>query len=310
MNVSARIVSVACVLLAIAACSTNTLGSRRVICSQSPSQSYTSVDQVPSGEWVELLFDGEQRGQDCTGRSFEPAELPLRCAKAARPGTARELPIRADQLSIEPLPDGFGLLWLPVEEFSNGDQTLLVALVHTSKRANSVLGIGTVRLPPEQTQVELQAVRGEDLLFAQGAECGPGVDSGKCDRNLKLLLLHDGRFVPLEMRDADNECHGEAAIDLARSQQVRLKSGWIRRFELVSTYEITDDGLLVNEQLAANDLPPDGNDDNPRLFRKSDARRLLEFTGAYFIYRQDSLWRGMREVRGDLQTNKSQSYAE
>jgi hypothetical protein len=257
-----------------------------------------------------LLIDEEQRGQDCTGQSFEPAELPLRCAKAARPGMARDLPIRADELNIAPLPDGFGLLWLPVEEYSNGDRTLLVALVHTSKRALSVLGIGTVRLPPEQTQMELQAVRGEDLLFAQGAECGPGIDSGKCDRKLKLLLLHDGRFVPLEMRDAENRCHGEAAINLARSQQVRLKSGWIRRFELVSTYEITDDGLLVNEQLAANDLPPDGNTDNPRLFRKSDARRLLEFTGAYFIYTQESLWTGMREVRGDLQTNKSQTFAE
>lgn len=310
MNFSTRIASLACGLLAIAACSTNTLGSRQVICSQSPSRTYASVDQVPSAEWIELLFHAEQRGQDCTGRSFEPVELPLRCAKAARPGTARELPIRTDELSIDALPDGFGLLSIPVEEFSNGDRTLLVALVHSSKRANSVLGMGTVRLAPEQTRVELQAVRGEDLLFAQGAECGPGVDSGKCDRELKLLLLHDGRFVPLEMRDADNQCHGEAAISLARSQQVRLKSGSIRRFELVSTYEITDEGLLVNEQLTANDLPPDGNEDNPRLFRKSDARRELEFTGAYFIYRQDSLWTGMREVRGDLQTDKSRSYAD
>jgi len=310
VKVSTIVVLLVYGLLAIAGCSTNALGSRQVICSQSPLRSYTSVDQVSSGEWVDLLFDQEQRGKDCTGQSFEPTELPLRCAKAARPGIARDLRIRAGELGIEPLADGFGLLRMPVEEFSNGDRTLLVALVHTSKRANSVLGIGTVRLPPEQMQVELQTVRGEELLFAQGAECGSGVDSGKCDRQLKLLLLHDGRFVPLELRDGDNACHGEAAIDLARSQQVRLKSGWIRRFELVSTYEITEDGLLVNEQLAANDLPPDGNDANPRLFRKSDSRRLLEFTGAYFIYTQDSLWAGMREVRGDLQTDKGQTFAE
>jgi hypothetical protein len=310
VKVSSTFVFLACGLLATAACSTSSLGSRQVICSQSPSRTYASVDEVPLGEWIDLLFDEQQRGKDCSGQSFAPTSLPLRCAKAARPGTARDLQIRADELSIEPLPDGFGLVWLPVEEFSNGDRTLLVALVHTSKRANSVLGIGTVRLPPEQMRVELQAVRGEELLFAQGAECGPGVDSGKCNRMLKLLLLHDGRFVPLEIRDADNQCQGEAAINLARSQQMRLKSGWIRRFELVSTYEITDDGLLVNEQLAANDLPPDGNDANPRLFRKSDATRVLEFSGAYFSYTRESLWTGMREVRGDLQTNKSQTFAE
>jgi hypothetical protein len=297
-------------LLAMSACSSSRFGSREVICSQSPSRTYASVDQVPSAEWIDLLFHAEQGDKDCTGQSFEPTALPLRCAKAARPGVPRDLPIRADELSIEPLADGFGLLWLPVEEFSNGDRTLLVALVHTAKRALSVLGIGTVRLPPEQTRVELQRVRDDELLFAQGAECGPGVDSGKCDRTLKLLLLHDGRFVPLELRDANNKCHGDAAISLARSQQVRMKSGWIRRFELVSTYEIIDDGLLVNEQLAANDLPPNGNAENARLFRKSDAKRILEFTGAYFIYTRESLWTGMREVRGDLQPNKSQSFSQ
>lgn len=174
MKISTPVVFLVCALLATVGCSTNTLGSRQVICSQSPSRSYTSADHVPSDEWIELLFDQERRGKDCTGQSFEPTDLPLRCATAARPGVARDLPIRADELGIEPLADGFGLLWLPVEEFSNGDRTLLVALVHTSKRANSVLGIGTTRLPPEQARVELQTVRGEDLLFAQGAECGPG----------------------------------------------------------------------------------------------------------------------------------------
>lgn len=310
MKASTKVILLACGLFATGACAKNGLGSRQVVCSQGPSSTYASVDQVSAGEWIDLLFDEEQHGKDCTGRSFEPVELPLRCATAARPGMARGLPIRIDELNIAPLPGGFGLLSLPVEEFSNGDRTLLVAHVHTSKRALSVVEIGTVRLPPEQTHVELQTVRGEELLFAQGAECKSGEDSGKCDQRLKLLLLHEGRFVPLEMRDADNLCQGDAAIDLNRSQQVRLKSGWIRRFELVSTYDITDDGLLVNEQLAATDLPPDGNDNNPRLFRKSDARRLLEFTGAYFVYKRDSLWSGMREVRGDLQTNKSQTFTD
>jgi hypothetical protein len=223
---------------------------------------------------------------------------------------ARDLPLRAESLQVEPLPDGYGLLTLPVEEYTNGDRTLLVALVHTYKRALSVLGIGTVRLPPEQMQAALETVRGEDLLFAQGSECGLGIDSGKCNQTLKFLLLYEGRFVPLELRDPESRCQGEASINLVRSQQVRLNSGWIRRFELVSTYEIDDEGLLVNEQLTAFDLPPDGNEDNPRLFRNSDARRRLDFTGAYFTYDRESLWSGMREVRGDLQTNKSQTFME
>jgi hypothetical protein len=267
------------------------------------------VDQVPSEEWLGLLIDEDQHRKDCSGHSLEPAELPLRCAKAAPYGSARNLPIRTDELNMTSLSDGFGLLWLPVEEFSNGDRTLLVALVHTSKQALSVLSVGAVRLPAQQTRLELQVVREEELLFARGAECAWGEDAGRCDRKLKLLLSHEGRFVPLEMRDADNRCHGEAVVDLARFQEVRLKSGWSRRFDLISTYEVTDDGLVINEQLVAMDRPPDGDEDTARLFRKSDARRVLEFTGAYFIYTQESLWTGMREVRGDLQINKSQSIA-
>jgi hypothetical protein len=254
-------------------------------------------------------MDEDQHRMDCSGHSMVPTELPLRCAKAAPYGAARNLPIRADELNITNVSDGFGLLWLPVEEFSNGDRTLLVALVHTSKQALSVVGIGAVRLPAQQTRLELEAVREEELLFARGAECASREGAGRCDRKLKLLLLHEGRFVPLEMRDADDRCHGEAVVDLARSQEVRLKSGWTRRFDLISTYDATDDGLVIHEQLVAMDRPPDGNEDTARLFRKSDARRVLEFTGTHFIYTRESLWTGMREVRGDLQINKSQSIA-
>ncbi len=295
-------------LFVTAACARNSLGSRYVMCTQEVPRAYGSVDEVPSGEWIRLLMSQDQPRHDCGGRAFDPVELPLRCANAARPGSPRDLPIRAEELGVRTLPDGFGIVSLPVEEFTNGDRTVLVAHVHTSKKALSVLGIGAVRLPPAQIDLELQMMRGEALLFARGAECRSGPDSGKCDRTLKLLLLHEGRFVPLELRDADSRCHGETVIDLARSQDVRLKSGWLRRFELVSNYEITANGLLVNEQLVATDRPPDGSEDNARLFRKSDARRLLEFTGAYFVYEQESLWLTMREVRGDLQTNKSQSY--
>ena len=166
-------------------------------------------------------------GADATARVVHLSRPIYHCGAQPLRGPAWRgaVPIRADELSIEPLSDGFGLLWLPVEEYSNGDRTLLVALVHTSKRALSVLGIGTVRLPPEQIASELQDRSRRGHSVSRKAPNAARVDSGKCDRRLKLLLLHDGRFVPLEMRDADNECHGEAAIDLARSQQVRLKSG-------------------------------------------------------------------------------------
>lgn len=281
-------------------CAGNSLGSHQAICTQAPWSSDATAEQVPIEEWLRLVVDDEQQRVDCTGKPFEPAELPLRCATAARPGTPSNLPIRTDRAKVRALPGGFGLFWVPVEEFTNGDRTLLVALVHTSKRALSVAGIGAVRLPPEQANMELQALKGEELLFASGAGCVPGGASKKCERTLKLMLLHQGRFTPLELRDQDNSCHGETQVALTKSQEVRLETGWIRRFELTSTYEVTNDGLVVNEQLVALDRLANGDEDNSRLFRSSDATRDLNFSGAYFVYQKESLWDGMREVRGDV----------
>jgi hypothetical protein len=286
-------------------CAGNTLGSYQAICTQPPWASDATAEQVPIGEWLRLVVDDEQQRADCTGKPLELAELPLRCAIAARPGTPRNLPLRTDDAKIRSLPGGFGLFWIPFEGFTNGDHSLLVALVHTSKRALSVVGIGTVRLPPEQTDMDLQAMKGEDVLFASGAGCVPGEGSKKCERTLKPQLLHQGRFMPLELRAQDNSCHGETYVALTKSQEIRLETGWVRRFELTSTYELTNDSLVVNEQLVAMDRPPSGDETNSRLFRSSDARRDLEFTGAYFVYQQQSLWDGMRELRGDVRPGAS-----
>ena len=287
-------------------CAGNSLGSYQAICTQPPWASDATAEQVPIGEWLRVVVDDEERRADCTGKPLELAELPLRCATAARPGVPRNVQLRTDNAKIRSLPGGFGLFWVPFEKFTNGDQSFLVALVHTSKRALSVVGVGTVRLPPEQTEMELQAMKGEDLLFASGVGCVPGEGAKRCERTLKLQLLHQGRFMPLELRAQDNSCHGETYVALTKSQEVRLETGWIRRFELISTYELTNDGLTVNEQLAATDRPPGGDETNSRLFRSSDATRDLEFTGAYFVYQRESLWDGMREIRGDVRAGASQ----
>ncbi|MEM7434994.1 MAG: hypothetical protein AAF436_07565 [Myxococcota bacterium] len=294
-------------------CSRSTIDGRKVLCSQSASMKFERVEQVPRDEWLRLIVgkpgQGDAgQGEDCTGHAFEPSVLPLRCVSKARTGGVKDLSLEVESLEVRVLSDAFALVSLPVEEFSNGDVTLLVALVHASRRSVSVVAIGSLQLHPAQVQLELQPMGGEELLFAEGAECSTGSQESKCDTQLKMMLLHQGRFVPLELRDSDNRCMGEAEISLFRSQDVRLKSGWRRTFELVSTYDVQDDGVVVNEQLVAMDRPPDGNPDNAREFRRSDAIRELKFSGAYFTYERESLWDGMREVRGDLQTNKTQSY--
>lgn len=289
-------------MLLLTSCKGAGLGSHTAICSDPGWAVDANAEQVPVEEWMRLVFDESGDQSDCKGRPIEIAELPLRCAVAARPGAPRELPAQIDQAKIEALDGGFGLFWVPVEEFTNGDKTFFVAMVHTSKRALSVVGIGAVRLPPDQTDFSMQVIDGEELLFASGSGCSSDGGSTKCERLLRIMLLYDGRFVPLELRDRDNVCHGDTNIALLKSQEVRLRTGWIRRFELTSTYEVLGANLVINERLVVTDRQAGGESDNSRLFRSSDSKRELAFSGAYFIYEQESLWDGMRELRGDLRS--------
>jgi len=171
----------------------------------------------------------------------------------------------------------------------------------------SVVGLGVVRLPPDDVELELVSIRGDDVLFAQGAGCSGEDESSKCSKVVKMLLLHQGRFVPLELRSTGNRCTGAAEIELQKSQDLRLKTGGVRRFELTSTYKVRDDEVLVSEQLVAIDMTSAADADGARVFRTSDANRTLEFTGAYFVYDREPLWEGMRQIRGDLRPTTDQT---
>ena len=285
--------------LAVGACTKNPLGSYDAVCSEPPHSADAGADAVPIDDWMRLLL-GDKRRADCTGRSLAPPRLPSDCPVAPSPGKSDPIALAPSDARIKSLPGGFGLFWMPVEQLGNGDQTFLVALVHTNKRALSAVGIGTVELPRQSVDVELKALRGRDLLFVSGGRCQKRADASACERILKVLLLHQGRFSPVELRDFSNECRGALEIALSKTEEVRLPSGALRRFRLTSTYQTVKDTLVVQEALVATDRRRDGNEDSSRLFRSADLTREFGFSGSYFVYNRESLWEGMREVHGDL----------
>jgi len=289
------------------ACDRGSLGKYEALCSQPPAEAYESVSQVPVDEWMRLLLDTRDEYKDCSGARLVVGELPQRCGVDAPSGRVYTRPLNTDDVIFRPLTGELGLIWIPVNAYANDDRSGLVALVHASKRALSSVGLGVARLPANDVEIELVPIRGDDILLAQGSACPGGGESSQCSTVLKTLLLHEGRFVPLELRNTGNRCTGAAEIDLAKSQDIRLKTGGVRRFELTSTYVIRDNGLLVNEQLVATDLTSAAKTDGARVFRRSDATRMFEFTGAYFVYDRESLWEGMRQIRGDLQPTTRQT---
>lgn len=287
-------------LLTLTSCAKSTLGDYQPICANAPSADYASAEQVPNEEWVSLLLSEERARRDCTGHALAPVELPLRCGAPAQPEPARALRPEAERVTVHEASGDFALVWLPVDELRDGHKVGLVGFVHVAEKALSLVGIGTIELPAEQVSLRLRQVGSDELLFAEGKACPGRGPAGSCERTLELFLLHDGRFVPLEVRDRHSQCTGAAEVPLALAQDMRLDNGTIRRFDLTATFSVVDDGLLVTEQLVTTDRAANSSEENARVFRKSDGSRTLQFTGAYFVSDRESLWSGMREARGTL----------
>jgi hypothetical protein len=286
--------------LTLTSCAKSTLGDYQPICANAPSARYASAEQVPDEEWVSLLLSEEVARQDCTGQSLTPVELPRRCGVPAQPEPPRALRRQAERATLHEAPGDFALIWLPVDELRDGHKLGLVGFVHVAEKALSLVGIGTIELPAEHVNLRLRQVGSDELLFAEGKACPGRGPARSCERTLELFLLHDGRFVPLEVRDRNNRCTGAAEVPLALTQDMRLDNGTIRRFDLTATYSVVDNELLVTEQLVTTDRAANSSEENARVFRKSDGRRTLQFTGAYFVSDRESLWSGMREARGTL----------
>ena len=286
--------------LTLTSCTKSTLGGHQPVCANAPAERYASAEQVPNDEWVSLLLSEDTARRDCTGHAIAPIELPLRCGVAAQADHPRALRSGPNSVVVHEAPGDFALIWLPVDEYRNGHKAGLVGLVHVAEKALSLVGVGTIVLPAARVSFELRRVGSDELLFAEGTACPGRGPKGSCERTLVLLLLHDGRFVPLELRDGNNQCTGPAEVPLALAQDMRLDKGTIRRFELTATYSMVDEGLLVTEQLVTTDRATNSSEENARVFRKSDGTRTLQFNGAYFISDHQSLWSGMREARGTL----------
>lgn len=273
---------------------------KNVVCRAPAPSNYKASGHVSGSDWVELLLSDETDEKDCTGEWVALPRLPDRCPLPKKRARHSLAPSPAENVVVREHGDAFALVWLPTQRFDNGDGGGPVALVHLSERDFSVVAIGTLRLPPDNVDLEMVDLQGEELLFAQGTNCGEAQHGRACESILQPLILDSGRLRPLEMRDTGNRCLGEARVDLKRVDGAKLGNGWVRQFVLNASYELSAVGLVVKEQLVVTDLPVGGDEGQGRLFRRSQGERKLDFTGAYFTSSEPSLWAKTRPTQGEL----------
>lgn len=275
-------------------------GPQNVVCRDPLPKGYQESGHMSPRDWVDVLLSEATQEQDCTGAWIELPELPDRCPTPAESAKRTRNAAVASDLVVRQHGDGFFLVWAPTQRFENGDGGGPVGLVHLGKSDLSVIAIGMLRLPSSKVRLEMIDLEGATLLVAEGTDCFDTTAFEPCERVLRVLVLDQGRWMPLELRDARQACLGEAKVDLERIDVVGLDDGWRRKLELTATHDLTPEGFLMREQLVITDFPPGKDESQGRIFRRSQGRRTLHFTGAFFIQSEPSLWDKTRPSVGEL----------
>ena len=273
---------------------------KNAVCRAKTPPSYHQSGHVSPRDWIAVLHSDETDEKDCTGRWVELDQLPERCPSPAE--SARWKPNRSatNDVVVRQHGDGFVLVWTPTQRFDNGDLGGPVALVHLGESDFSVMAIGVLRLPPGQVKLEIVDMQGETLLLAEGTNCLSVESVDPCARIMTAMILDQGRWRSIELRDQGQRCIGAASVSLERVDLKKLQSGWTRRFVLTSPYELLPNGVLLREQLVVTDVPSSGDMAQGEVFRRAQGRRMLEFMGAYFVENAGSVWARMRPSDADL----------
>lgn len=287
-------------VLLLGSCRDQALDSREVVCVATPPDGYVTLRRVLAAEWVDVLVDAPGYDKDCSGQWVAPADLPARCPPPEGEQRAKPLSRRENYVVARSQNESFALVWTPVQRYGDGEVGGPVGLVHMSPERFSVVALGNLRLPPNRVALRVEVVAGEEVLFAEGSHCEEAGHSGQCDTELRLMLIQGPNIVPLELRDSGNRCVGPTELGLRRVHSQKLPNGWVRDFVLVTDVDVGVDEVIARESLVATDYPPDRNESRAQVYRRSEAKRTLDFNGAYFESDRPTLWTHMRATKGEL----------
>jgi hypothetical protein len=197
------------------------------------------------------------------------------------------------------------------------------------ERERHVLTIDGVRcqnrLRPETCRPSRQLLRDDDLhldcsdderadsctypqqvLIAEGETCRPTpeIDDDEeneiCYRAASFLFRRDDRFVQAELHHANGECLGPAIMEYGAGTEVMMPGNWRRDFSLVASYEIRGSDIIVNEQVAANDVFLGVPAVPPRPFRVAESVMRWIPIGTRFVTNREPLWDPMLLYNGSL----------
>ena len=256
---------------------------------------------LDSNEWADLVVRGYREGassnQNCVGDAIQWRPTDRACQvhepDDERPPQAAELTEesvvigRSDSVSVKPV-------WVITHRFEDGDGFGPVALTERTAEGVAVRAIGTLRMPTDRARLRLRETGGQQIVVADGERCpeededandaptnveseegGAEEEEPTCIRYARVLPVVGDQLMSPELRTREGQCLGPAQIYLSREQTVALENGWERTFQLAASMEYRGGAIIVHEQVVAEDRDPRDPGRPARLFRTTDADRVV-----------------------------------
>jgi hypothetical protein len=259
-----------------------------------------------ASEWASLVLRGYRSGgsasQDCVGNAitWRPTDRQCDVHEPDDEAAPRAVPVtddsvivgRSDSVAIKPV-------WVITHRFEDGDGFGPVMITERTADGVAVRATGTLRLPIERARLRLRETGGQRLIVADGERCPPedgeegdasaddappaNAQGGEGEEPQPPTCLRTSRILPQvgdqllnpEVRTPEGECLGPAAIHLSREYVVGIANGWERVFRLAASTEFTGGSVVIHEQVTAHDRDPRDPGRPPRLFRTTDADRVI-----------------------------------
>jgi hypothetical protein len=260
-------------------------------------------------DWFKLLLHGydgtsqyfDRQVVDCTGTPVLWGPQGKSCEEVARGEPLPAAALTSNDLVLGDVAAKEGspklqLAWAIIRRFTDGQGLGPVALVETTERGRVVRAMGTLRAYTGRAQLRLEQAGKAQLLVAEGEYCPKG-EGKACERAARVVPLRDTRFIAEPVTDGQGACLGPALFYLARSETVKLKTGWNRRFELNTAVSFNSSGIVAHEQMVVNDMDPKQPSTPPRLFRRAEEDRAIQVLPDKLVADTAPLWSRFASAR-------------
>ncbi|HET9958729.1 MAG TPA: hypothetical protein VFQ61_29755 [Polyangiaceae bacterium] len=248
-------------------------GAAGVVSSLKPDDYWTLV--IPAFDTSSSTVDAG--ALDCGGRAVF-TEKDLLEADGPRTGS---IPVKLEDATISPGPDGFKVVWLRTHRFTDSTAGGPLALMRPREGYAEVYATGFYRGGVQTTRFNIERLGPKLLVTATNEGCAGVKPNQNCESAYSIYLMRAGRLLRAADFPLDRIEYGTAAGVSGLAQ-----------YRLTATPVFAEKNIRVVEQVVVKDP-------NQGAVRKSDLERIftLDPTGK-LVASADSLWTQIMTTRG------------